>query len=68
MSKRSTGDALIVIALLAFIAGWVYFTVFVPDWPDAKELTDTQAVLALILIIGPPMWAAGLIRSVIEDG
>ena len=60
----SIADAIVIVALLAFILIWL----FVPDWHLSKKDEKEWLVLVIYLLIvfGPPLWAAELIGEMLR--
>lgn len=64
----TVGDALTVIALFGFMAGWLYFWVMRPDTDskEVKELSDLAILMWIVLVAAPSFWAANHINSIIR--
>lgn len=68
----SVGDALVVIALLAFIVGWMAFLTrnLGDSAEDTQQASDNvksiAAVLYIAMIAGPAFWAAHLVSRIVK--
>lgn len=61
-------DAVIIVALLVFIVGWVALWALTWDTDDGKAVDGWVAFWVLVIIAGPPLWAGGLVKRVVGRG
>lgn len=65
---RSIGDAIIVVALLLFAAGWLGMWIIGWDEGDADRIKGDAALMAFALVFGPPLWAMLCVWRVVKGG
>jgi hypothetical protein len=63
---RSVGDALIVVALLLFAAGWPLMWLWDGIDFGEEELDGWTALLVITVVFGPSLWAASLVHRIVD--
>lgn len=65
-NRITAGSAVVVVALLAFAVGWVVLMTYDVDPNDLERLGDWEALVLVLVVGAPPVWAARLVSRIIE--
>lgn len=66
-SRLSVGEAVAIVALLAFIVGWIVLWTYDVEPQTLEDAGLWVTTVAVLVVGGPPMWAAGLVKRIIEQ-
>ena len=68
-ARRLRGaDAVVVVALLLFMVGWVVALTWNIESEDTEDWGAGEAFGALVVVGGPAVWAGGLVRRIVDHG